>query len=203
MWRAYTREKPARQGLALIIVVVSSAAVAAFAGSVMNQKATPLLTGDDQAPGAWPISFKLPPDFEATTAIRASQLDTGLVSMNRRAIFRNKTDARRRIGIGHRKGSESNEVMDAVMAVAERAASDPAETIEPVYIPAIDPEWRFLKKTRADSVTYVASLTLPDRTVVRLAYVTPSAGSKDQRYVAAICNSVTLKEGFTDPEDSD
>lgn len=203
MWRAYTREKPARQGLALIIVVVASAAVAGFAGAVMNQKSTPLLTGDDQAPSAWPISFKLPPDFEATTAIRASQLDTGLVSMNRRAIFRNKSDARRRIGIGHRKGSESNEVMDAVMAVAERAASDPAETIEAIFIPVIDPEWRFLKKTRSDSVTYVAFLTLQNRTAVRIAYVTPSTGAKDQRYLAAICNSVTLKEGFNEPEDSE
>lgn len=202
MWRAYTREKPARQGLAIIIVAVASAAVAAFAGAVVNYKSTPMLSDENRAPSDWPISFKLPPEYEVTTAVRASQIDTGLVSLNRRIIFKNKTDARRRIGIGHRKASESNEVMDAVMAVAERAASDPAETIEAIGLPVADPEWRFLMKTRSDSVTYLATL-MHDRNIVRIAFAAPSANAKDLRALTAICNSVETRADAAEHEDDD
>jgi len=202
MWRAYTREKPARQGLAIIIVAIASASVAAFAGAVVSYKATPILSDENRAPDDWPISFKMAPDYEVTTAVRASQIDTGLVSLNRRIIFKSKSDARRRIGIGHRKASESNEVMDAVMAVAERAASDPGETLEAIGLPVADPEWQFLRKTRSDSVTYLATL-MHGRTIVRIAFVTPSTNSKDLRVLAAICNSVQLRDERAPTEETD
>ena len=118
MWRAYTREKPARQGLALIIVAVSSALVAVMAGGVIQFKSTPLLALEDAAPANWPITFKVPPDFEETTAIRPRQLDSSLVAVSRRIIFKNRADATRRIGVGHRSASASNMIMDAAAAFA-------------------------------------------------------------------------------------
>ena len=203
MWRAYTREKPARQGLALIIVAVSSAAVAAFAGAVVNYKSTPMLSGENRAPSDWPITFKLPADFEETTAIRPSQLDSSLMSFKRRLIFKNKVDARRRIGIGHQRAEESNIVMDGVIAITERMTSKGNETFERIEIPSIHPDWLIIQESRGDAATYLATLVSPDRSLVRIAFATPSPSVKDRRVLASVCNSVAPREGFTEPEEAE
>ena len=201
MWRAYTREKPARQGLALIIVALSSAMVAGFAGAVVNYKATPTLATENRAPSDWPITFQLPSDFEETSAVRAKQLDAGLESYPRRIIFKNHADARKRIGIGHRKAAEGNELVDAFMAMTERTVSDASEKVESVELPVSDREWRIIRKARGDTMTYMATLPLADRSIVRIAYITPSPGTKDRRILAAVCNSVAARDGFVERED--
>jgi len=201
MWRAYTREKPARQGLALIIVAVSSALVAAMAGSVIRHKSAPLLAIAEAAPANWPISFKLPADFEETTAIRASQLDSGLVAATRRVIFKNRTDASKRIGVGYRASHEVNEIMDATLDFVERAASDGKEAREQIEIPTADPNWMVMRRLRPDSVTYLATLIMPDRSVVRIAYATASPSARDRRLLVAICDSVAVNADARDADD--
>lgn len=196
MWRAYTREKPARQGLALLIVAISSALVAALAGSVISSKSAPILADVDAAPAGWPISFKVPADFEETTAIRPLQLDKSLVSDTRRLIFKSKSDAGRRLGVGYRASEEINEIMDATMQFVERTTAGPNEIHEPIAIPTIDPNWEVIRKTRPDSVTYLATLVMPDRSMVRIVYT----GSRNQRLLTAVCDSVEMRPAADDPE---
>lgn len=203
MWRAYTREKPARQGLALIIVAVASASVAGFASAVASYKSAPTLTGENRAPSGWPISFQLPDDFEETTAIRPSQIDTTLMSLKRRVIFKNRIDARKRIGIGHQRASESNIVMDSVIAITESITSSGSETYERIDIPAIRPDWLVIQETRGKTVTYLATRVWPDRSMVRIAFATPALSAKDRRILASVCNSVAPREDASTPDDSE
>lgn len=60
MWREYTRESPARKGLALAASAAALASTVAMAYALTNLRTSPLEATRRIHPPYWPISFELP-----------------------------------------------------------------------------------------------------------------------------------------------
>ena len=200
MWTEFTREKPARRGLALLTTFVALAGTTGLAWTMTSARAAPTLDSRDQFPPGWPFAFTLPSGYSWSPQGLTGAGDSLADGNGGLAAYLGETPIGDRASLvilyGFLSDKSTPELIRRELSITDLAAGRPIR-IGPIdgHVVSVGiPSRRGAQQTR-----FLAGGSLPVGLAVRIDFQTTSDSEDASRAFEELCRSVTFKDWWIEP----